>query len=103
VNEEHRELFIYYRVAASNWRDAIHGVRAFQQRLCAIHAGLSARVLRRPDEHNGEVTLMETYACVGPGPCVVDESLEARIEAAAQALQPWLLGERHVERFEALD
>jgi hypothetical protein len=103
VSAEHRELFIYYRVAASNWHDAIDTVRAFQQRLCAQHDGLLARVLRRPDERNGEVTLMETYACVRPGLGVVDESVEARVEAAAQALQPWLLGKRHVERFEALE
>jgi hypothetical protein len=104
VSTEHLlELFIYYRVSATTWRDAVRAAQAFQQRLRSEQTGLSARVLRRPDETRGEVTVMEVYACAGERACVIDESLEARIEQAAQALQPWLIGKRHVERFESLD
>lgn len=96
-----RELYVYYRVAAARWRDAARAVHAFQQQLCAQHAGLSARVLRRPDERAGEVTLMEVYR-VAEGD--VDAALEARIAEAATALGPWCAADaRHVERFHTLD
>jgi Domain of unknown function (DUF4936) len=103
VNAGRHELFVYYRVAAAHWRDALRAVQTFQQRLREEHAGLTTRVLRRPDERNAEVTLMETYACADPSAHGVDGALQARIEAAAQALGPWLLGERHLERFDPLD
>lgn len=95
------ELYVYYRVASAHWRDAAQAVRAFQRHLCAQRPGLSARVLRRPDERSGEVTLMEIYRVAGGG---VDAELEARIAEAAADLAPWCAAEaRHVERFHAFD
>lgn len=94
-----RELFVYYRVAASTWHEAAAAARTAQACLRQSHPGLSARLLRRPDERGGEVTLMEVYADVARG---IDDALAAQIEAAAQALNPWLLSPRHCERFDAL-
>lgn len=97
-----RELYVYFRVAPSSWRDAVAAVHAQQRRLCSEHTGLSARVLRRPGEAGASVTLMEVYAC-GGRPGGIDAALEARIAQAAGALQPWLIGDRHVEPFDSLD
>lgn len=100
MSRTRRELFVYYRVGRAHWRDAVDAVEQFQQRLRQAHASLVARVLRRPDEADDMVTLMETYALHGGQ---VDATLEAEIARSAAALQPWLIGERHCERFDALE
>jgi hypothetical protein len=97
-----RELYIYYRVALPHWRDAADAVTACQRELCDAHPGLVARVLRRPDAHDGHVTLMEAYANAS-GAREIDAALEAEIARGAPALARWLTGERHVERFDALE
>ena len=57
---------------------------------------LRCELLRRTDE-GGDVTLMETYACAQG----INVAWQQRIEREASArLQPWLVGERHVEVFE---
>ena len=94
-----RELYVYYRVAEAQWRDAAHAVAAWQRELCAVHVGLDARVLRRPEAHDAAVTLMETYC----GADTVDAALEAVLAEGAPGLQRWLIGSRHIERFDALD
>jgi hypothetical protein len=99
VNPGPHELFVYYRVQRAHWRDAVEAVERFQQRLRQSHAGLVARVLRRPQPSDEMITLMETYALDGGG---VDLVLEAEIERNASALRPWLIGDRHCERFEVL-
>lgn len=96
-----RELYLYYRVAESRWRDAVNAVQSWQRRLCDTHPGLRARVLRQPDPKDGAVTLMETYAFDNGG--TVDEALEADIARAASVLAPWLIGPRHSERFDPCD
>lgn len=97
-----RELYVYYRVAPSRWREAVAAVQEKQRRLRTEHAGLTARVLRRPSEDNGAVTLMEVYACdASPGD--FDALLEARLAESAVTPADWLLGERHIERFDTLE
>jgi hypothetical protein len=92
------ELYVYYRVAQTHWRAAADAVLAWQHALSIRHPGLTARVLRRPDARDDAVTLMETYAFDA-----IDEAVQAHIERGAPILQPWRIGERHVERFDALD
>ena len=95
-----RELYVYYRVAQAHWRDAVHAAAAAQQRLRSAHPGLVARVLRRPDARDDGVTVMEVYAIDGGS---IDAALEADIARETAPLQRWLIGERHVEHFDALD
>lgn len=97
------ELYVYYRVAASEWRAARLIARGFQQRLCRECPGLRARVLRRPGVRSDGVTLMEIYAFDDGQVQGIDEPLRARIAAAAEALSPLLAGPRQVEDFEPLD
>ena len=97
------ELYVYYRVGLSDWPAALHIVRGFQRLLRSECPGLSARVLRRPGESGGSVTLMEIYACADGLPCVIDGHLQRRIDEAAEALTPLLAGPRRVEIFEPLD
>jgi hypothetical protein len=94
-----RELYVYFRVQQAHWREAMKAVMAWQRHLRAVHPNLGARTLRRPDARDGSVTLMETYT----GAAITDQSLQAEIARGSPALQPWLIGERHVEHFDALD
>jgi len=95
-----RELFIYYRIAAADLAAACAALQPVQQALCAMHRGLQARLLRRPEtSSDGMCTLMETYRFDHDAPGVSD-SVQAEIDAAAgAALRPWLQGARHVEVF----
>lgn len=97
-----RELYVYYRVARVHWRAAVDAASAWQRELRSAHPGLIARVLRRPDVRDDAVTLMETYA-FEPNTGAIDDELQAAIERGAPPLPSWLIGERHVEPFEALD
>lgn len=94
-----RELYVYYRVAEPHWRAAADAVIAWQRRLCQARSGLETRLLRRPDPRDDQVTLMETYACADG----IDATLHAELARGAPALQRWLCGERHLERFDPLD
>lgn len=93
-----RELFVYYRVQADDAEAALVLVRGLQARLMAQHAGLIARVLRRPEEPGGLQTWMETYAIAGVG---IDPTLQAAIDTEALTLLPLLDGPRHTEVFVA--
>ncbi|HMM85977.1 MAG: DUF4936 family protein [Gammaproteobacteria bacterium] len=92
-------LYVYYRVAPDLLPAAFAAVRDLQYRLASAHAGLRCALFRRPQVAGEPVTLMETYAAPGG----VDDALVRRIEAAARALPPGRLGERHVELFEPCD
>ena len=94
-----RELYVYYRVVEPQWREAAEAVATWQRALCRAQRGLEARLLRRPDVHEAAVTLMETYA----GAATADSALQDEIKRGAPALRGWLIGERHLERFETLD
>ncbi|WP_374587440.1 DUF4936 family protein [Ideonella dechloratans] len=99
------EWFIYYQVASADLPRAREAVVGFQQRLQQDWPGLSARVLQRleaPEASPGRVTLMETYR-FAPLRCATSAdpgaAFESALARAAQAVQPWLQGLRHVERF----
>jgi hypothetical protein len=100
VSASRRELFVYYRVAQAHWRNAANAIEQWQQRLQRSYPGLSARVLRRPEATDDTVTLMEVYAVDGGS---VGPVLEDEVARCASALQPWLIGERHSERFDTLE
>lgn len=94
-----RELFIYYRVKLAE-ADALQAqVTALQQHLRALHPGLEARLLRRPEPADGWHTWMETYA-LPRHPDGVSPALEQQIaQLAADRLGPLLPAARHVEVF----
>jgi hypothetical protein len=93
-----RALYIYYRIDAARLAEAASTVHAFQALLRHAHPPLQAALLRRPGEHEGQVTLMETYAMPGG----IDDALQSKIDSAATALAPWQRGARHTEVFEPL-
>ncbi|HEX6019629.1 MAG TPA: DUF4936 family protein [Burkholderiaceae bacterium] len=95
------ELYVYYRVAHADLPRALEIVRDFQRGLRSAHAGLGARVLRRPGTGSAEVTLMEVYALDRASG--IDETLRTRIDTTAEALTSLLISVRHVEVFETLD
>jgi len=95
------ELYAYYRVACADLPRALEIVRDFQRALRNAHVGLGARLLKRSDAAGGEVTLMEIYSL--DRAAGIDETLRARIEAAAEALNSLLASVRHVEVFDSLD
>lgn len=99
MSDARRELYVYYRVAAAYWRDAAHAVAQWQEQVGSSHPRLVARVLRRPETRDGAVTLMEVYGGID----TIDAAFEAAIAHGAPALEPWLLGARHIERFDVLD
>ena len=95
-----RELFVYYRVLASDSVAAQTALQAMQARLRARHPGLLARLLHRPDAQDGVETWMETYAFPADhGGDGVDASLQATIEAEAAAHAALIAGPRHTEVF----
>jgi hypothetical protein len=94
-----RELFIYYRIPVDAAPAAREAVEAMQAALCQRHPGLSARLLRRPDEQDLQQTWMEIYAMHGAASGVTPR-VEADIaQAAAAALAPFAAGSRHTEVF----
>lgn len=91
-----RELYVYYRVATSDLPAALRIVEQARHQLHAQCPTLLARVLRRADEPaTDNVTLMEIYRA-DEG---IDDTLQRRIEEAAAALAPLLIGTRHTEAF----
>ena len=92
-----RELYVYYRVAPADAAAAEATVLTLQRRLRDEHAGLQARLLRRPELHNGFETWMETYSRTGQGG--VTPALQAVIENAAAPLSACIDGPRHTEVF----
>jgi hypothetical protein len=96
-----RELFVYWKLDATQAEGAAAAVAAMQVELLQSHPGLQARVYRRSDTRGETATLMETYA--GPDAAGVGPAWQAAIEAAAaRHLQVWCAGPRHVEAFDRL-
>ena len=95
-----RELFIYYRIPAARAAAAREAIASFQADLVRRHPQLRARCLRRPDEHDGLQTWMETYS-TDPmqDPDGVSASMQHDIEALAARLHELIDGSRHVEVF----
>ena len=56
------ELFVYYRVRLEDAVAARAQVQALHTELRAVAPDLNARLLRRPDDADGQQTWMETYA-----------------------------------------
>jgi hypothetical protein len=80
--------------------DAYLAAQALQARLRERHPGLTARLLRRPDEHDPHTTWMEIYAFQRDGDNAgVTPQIEADIAAEAAVLAPFLAGDRHTEVF----
>jgi uncharacterized iron-regulated membrane protein len=95
-----RELFIYYRIPVADAAAARTLVDAFQARLRQRHPGLSARLLRRPDERDKQQTWMETYSFDSSVQVHgVTPELQAEIETQARALGHLIAGDRHTEVF----
>jgi len=93
-----RELFVYYRVPEAEAAAAQRDIESLQAELRGAHAGLEARLLRRPAASNGVQTWMEIYQ--RPGHALgIDESLQADIEARAARRARHFEGPRHVEVF----
>ena len=92
-----RELYIYYRVNPRDEGAALQAAAAMQHGLVERHAGLQARLLRRPvAAADGLQTWMETYALPGLG---VNSALEHEIAQAASAWAAYISGPRHCEVF----
>jgi hypothetical protein len=93
------ELFVYYRVVAQHAAQALAIVTDWQRERCALHRGLSARLLKRPAESGAiEETWMETYAdTLSPGG--LGDALLAELAGGPSALADLVLGERHAEVF----
>jgi hypothetical protein len=95
-----RELFVYYRVRSLQAPAAREAVLALQAALRQQHPQLRARLLRRPEEHDGQQTWMEGYSTDPKrDPAGIDETVQADIEARAAVLSRFVQGERHVEVF----
>jgi len=96
-----RELFIYYRIGVATASRALATAQELQRRLRERHPGLTARLLRRPDEPrdptNDQQTWMEIYSFHDTDG--VSVALQAEIEAEAAALAPFIVGQRHTEVF----
>jgi hypothetical protein len=85
--------YVYYRVAAGAADEALARVRVLHERWCAAVPALRCERLRRADAGSDTATLMEVLRGATP------EQLAAFEAEAQRELAPWLLGERHVERF----
>jgi hypothetical protein len=95
-----RELFIYYRIPVAKVDEALAAVHAFQARLRARHAGLSARLLCRPEPEDSLQTWMEIYAFDPlPNAVGITPECQADIESEARCLTGLIAGARHIETF----
>jgi len=97
-----RQLFIYYRVNAAQANEAVAAASGMQRLLRERHAGLQTALLRRSDNDQPDVTLMEIYAFDATlAPDGVTVLLQAAIESqAAVSLSALVNGTRHLEVFE---
>ena len=87
-----RRLYVYYRIDEAALAATVAAVHVLQAQLQAAHPGLRVGLQRRPGAHQGQITLMETYAGA------VTPALLQALDAAASGLpQP-----RQNEVFDAL-
>ena len=95
-----RELFVYYRARCSDAPALQAAVFAFQEQLTVCYPSLRTRLLRRPEETDGEQTWMESYATDPQRePAGISEELQAEIDRRAGAVAHWVSGRRHTEVF----
>lgn len=93
-----RELFIYYRVHHEHHALLLAAVKRWHVQLTQRHPALKVRLLHRAESPTD--TWMEIFATDPQlAPQGVDESMQAAIEASAEALAPWTAGPRHLEVF----
>lgn len=80
--------YVYYRVAEGE-------VGACAEAARAVIASLpfAVELLRRPEIRDGLATLMEVHLAED------EAAADDAEERLAAALAPWIVGERHVERF----
>ena len=99
-----RQLFVYWKVQASHVGQALDALKRVHLDLASALPGLQARRFVRSTASD-EATVMEVYACeASRSPGGLDDAEISRLDgAAADAVQPWLKGRRHLEIFEALD
>jgi hypothetical protein len=91
-----RRLYVYFRVKRESEAAVVAAVRELQAAWPSAMPGVRCELLRRAGQ-GGDVTLMETYVCANG----VSTEWQERIERDASArLEPWLVGQRHVEVFE---
>jgi len=95
------ELYVYYRVAATNQEQAQREVQRFQKQLAERHQGLQSRLLRRPEEEDGLQTWMEVYTRPDSSDGI-SQNLQADIEQAATVLKTLISGPRHQEIFQSV-
>jgi Domain of unknown function (DUF4936) len=90
-------LYVYFRVKRESEASAVQALRDLHAAWQVAMPDLRCELLRRVDP-SGEITLMETYL----GTNGVSVEWQERIEnEAGTRLQPWLVGERHIEVFES--
>jgi hypothetical protein len=87
------ELYVYYRVARSDEGAVRAAIAARHAQWREAHPGLDCALLRRDDAGAADVTLMETYTGLD-----ADALLALDVQARA-VVAPWVVGERHLERF----
>lgn len=85
------DVYVYYRVAATDAARLRSQVLAMQSALAQAH-GLQTALKRRPEEKDGFQTWMEIY-------CAVPDGFVETLAAAVQHAALPLAGERHVEIF----
>jgi Domain of unknown function (DUF4936) len=90
------QVFVYYRVRAVDAAASIAAVQALHARLATALPGLVCGLSQRAGCDADPVTLMETYSHVDGVSADMQRDIEAGL---GPALQPWLVGERHVEVF----
>lgn len=91
-----RRLYIYFRVKRESEAAAVRALRELHAEWQNDMPGLRCELLRRADR-SADLTLMETHLCEhGLSP-----EWQERIEREGSArLEPFLVGERHIEIFE---
>lgn len=90
------QVYVYYRIRATDASAAIAAIHRFQAALCAALPGLVCSLSRRVDDPGDLQTVMETYSHASAA--AGDWQAEVERQAAAQ-LGNWIVGVRHVEVF----
>lgn len=89
-------LYVYYRVQPADAPRSIAAVQGLHAHWRSEMPGLACTLSQRADDDTQHVTLMETYT----HPEGLSPRWQQAIErSAGQALAPWIVGERHLERF----
>jgi hypothetical protein len=87
------DLYVYYKVRASEADALAPRVRALQAQVAARH-GVQGQLKRRPEARDGLQTWMEVYPAVGQDFAAL---LAQAVEQAG--FEPLLAGARHAEIF----